>query len=98
IDGTFRQGLEETEMGYGLEVDMIREASALGLLTCPYVFNGDEAVAMAKAGADVLIPHMGLTTKGSIGAKSALTLEEGARRVQAMHHAARKERAERLGL
>ena len=90
IDGTFRQGLEETEMGYGLEVDMIREASQLGLLTCPYVFNDDEAVAMAKAGADVLIPHMGLTTKGSIGAKSALTLDEAAKRVQAMHDAAKK--------
>jgi predicted TIM-barrel enzyme len=90
IDGTFRQGLEETEMSYGLEVDMIREASQLGLLTCPYVFNPDEAVAMAKAGADVLIPHMGLTTKGSIGAKSALTLDEAARRCQAMHDAAKK--------
>ena len=98
IDGTFRQGLEETEMGYSLEVDMIREASQLGLLTCPYVFNDDEAVAMAKAGADVLIPHMGLTTKGSIGAKSALTLEEAARRVQAMHDAARKVRADILVL
>src|SRR5437660_6057725 len=65
IDGLFRQNLEETDMGYGLEVDMIREASALGLLTCPYVFNDDEARDMARAGADVLIPHMGLTTKGS---------------------------------
>jgi predicted TIM-barrel enzyme len=90
IDGTFRQGLEETEMGYGLEVDMIRQASQMGLLTCPYVFNPEEAMAMAKAGADVLIPHMGLTTKGSIGAKSALTLEEAARRCQAMHDAAKK--------
>src|SRR5438270_11442209 len=98
IDGTFRQGLEETEMGYSLEVDMIREASQLGLLTCPYVFNDDEAVAMAKAGADVLIPHMGLTTKGSIGAKSALTLEEAARRVQAMHDAAKKVRSDVLVL
>src|SRR5436190_14154521 len=80
IDGTFRQGLEETEMGYGLEVDLIRQAGELGLLTCPYVFNADEATAMARAGADVLIPHMGLTTKGSIGAKSALTLAEAARR------------------
>src|SRR5438874_9830068 len=70
IDGTMRQGLEETEMGYGLEVDMIRQAHELGLLTCPYVFNPDEATAMASADADVLIPHMGLTTKGSIGAKS----------------------------
>lgn len=90
IDGTFRQGLEETEMGYGLEVDMIRQAGELGLLTCPYVFSEDEAKAMATAGADVLIPHMGLTTKGSIGAKSALTLAEAARRVQALHDAAKK--------
>jgi predicted TIM-barrel enzyme len=90
IDGTMRQGLEETGMGYGLEIDMIREAGAIGLLTCPYVFNEDEAREMAKAGADVLIPHMGLTTKGSIGAQTALTLDEAARRVQAMHDAAKK--------
>jgi predicted TIM-barrel enzyme len=89
IDGTFRQGLEETDMGYGLEVDMIRQARELGLLTCPYVFTEDEARAMAKAGADVLIPHMGLTTKGSIGARSALTLPEAAKRVQALHDAAK---------
>jgi predicted TIM-barrel enzyme len=98
IDGTFRQGLEETEMGYGLEVDMIREASKVGLLTCPYVFNPDEAVAMAQAGADVLIPHIGLTTKGSIGAKSALTLDEAARRCQAMHDAAKKAKPDVLVL
>jgi predicted TIM-barrel enzyme len=90
IDGQFRQSLEETEMGYGLEVDMIRQASGLGLLTCPYVFNEDEARDMARAEADVLIPHMGLTTKGSIGARTALTLEEAARRVQNMHDAAKK--------
>ncbi len=88
IDGTFRQGLEETGMGFDLEVEMIREARALDLLTCPYVFTEGEARAMAQAGADVLIPHMGLTTKGSIGAKTALTLEEAARRVQALHDAA----------
>jgi predicted TIM-barrel enzyme len=98
IDGTYRQGLEETEMGYGLEIDMIRAANQLGLLTCPYVFNPDEAVGMARAGADVLIPHMGLTTKGSIGAKSALTLEESARRCQAMHDAAKKVKADVLVL
>jgi predicted TIM-barrel enzyme len=98
IDGTFRQGLEETDMGYGLEVDMIREAAELGLLTCPYVFNPDEAVAMARAGADVLIPHMGLTTKGSIGAKSALTLDDAARRIQAMHDAAKKVKTDVLVL
>jgi predicted TIM-barrel enzyme len=90
IDGTFRQGLEETGMGFGQEVDMIRDAGRLGLLTCPYVFNEEEARAMARAGADVLIPHMGLTTKGSIGAQTALTLDESARRVQAMHDAAKQ--------
>jgi predicted TIM-barrel enzyme len=89
IDGTFRQGLEETGMGYELEVEMIREARALGLLTCPYVFTEDDARAMALAGADVLIPHMGLTTKGSIGAATALTLAEAAERVQRLHDAAR---------
>jgi predicted TIM-barrel enzyme len=88
IDGSFRQGLEETGMGFDLEVEMIREARALGLLTCPYVFNEDEARAMASAGADVLIPHMGLTTKGTIGAKSALTLEDAAKRIQGLHDAA----------
>lgn len=90
IDGTYRDGLEETGMGYGLEVDMIRLAHELDMLTCPYVFNPDEAAAMAAAGADVLVPHMGLTTKGSIGAHTALTLEEAAKRVQAMRDAAVK--------
>ncbi len=90
IDGTFRQNLEETEMGFGLEVDMIRQAHEMGLLTTPYCFNEEEAAAMAKAGADILIPHMGLTTKGSIGATTALTLEQSAKRVQALHDAAKK--------
>jgi len=90
IDGTFRQGLEETEMGFGLEVDLIRTAHEMGLLTTPYCFNPDEAAAMAKAGADILIPHMGLTTKGAIGATTAPTLAESARRIQAMHDAARR--------
>ena len=89
-DGKFRQNLEETDMGYGLEVDMIKLAHEMGLLTTPYAFNEDEARAMTKAGADILIPHMGLTTKGSIGAHTALTLDEAARRVQAMHDAAKK--------
>ncbi|RIK79898.1 MAG: hypothetical protein DCC68_12300 [Planctomycetota bacterium] len=89
IDGQFRQNLEETGMGFGLEVDMIRTASELNLLTTPYVFDPDDARAMAAAGADILIPHMGLTTKGTIGAHTAVTLEESARRVQAMHDAAK---------
>src|SRR5882724_5921681 len=89
-DGKFRQNLEETGMGFGLEVDMIREAHDLGLLTTPYAFNDDEATAMAKAGADVLIPHMGLTTKGSIGAQTAMTLEDAAKSVQSMCDAAKK--------
>lgn len=88
FDGAFRANLEETGMGYGLEVETVRLARELGLLTCPYVFTPDEARAMAKAGADVLVPHMGLTTKGAIGAHTALTLEESAKRVQAMRDAA----------
>lgn len=98
LDGTYRDGLEETGMGYGLEVDMIRLAHELDMLTCPYVFNPDEATAMAAAGADVLVPHMGLTTKGSIGAHTALTLEESAKRVQAMRDAAVKVNPEILVL
>jgi len=88
FEGMLRAGLEETGMGYGLEVDMIGQAHNLGLLTCPYIFNEDDARAMTEAGADVLVPHMGLTTSGSIGASTALTLEEAARRVQAMRDAA----------
>lgn len=88
IDGVFRQNLEETGMGYGPEVEMIRLAHEMDLLTCPYVFDPEQAVKMTEAGADVLIPHMGLTTKGMIGAQTALTLEESAERVQAMRDAA----------
>jgi predicted TIM-barrel enzyme len=98
VDGTLRQNLEETGMGYGLEVDMIRTAHEMGLLTTPYAFNPDEASAMAAAGADILIPHMGLTTKGSIGAETAVTLEQAATRVQAMHDAAKKVNPEILVL
>lgn len=90
IDGTFRKGLEETGMGYDLEVQMIELASNMGLLTTPYCFNVDEATAMAKAGADILIPHMGLTTKGMIGASTAVTLDDSVKRCQAMHDAAKK--------
>lgn len=88
FDGVFRSNLEETGMGYGLEVEMIRQARELELLTCPYVFTPAEARAMAEAGADVLVPHMGLTAKGEIGAETALTLEAAAARVQAMRDAA----------
>ncbi len=88
FDGLIRTNLEETGMGYDLEVEMIREAHKLDLLTCPYVFTPEEARKMAEAGADVLVPHMGLTTKGTIGAETALTLAESAKRVQAMRDAA----------
>ncbi|MFD0676741.1 MULTISPECIES: phosphoenolpyruvate hydrolase family protein [unclassified Paenibacillus] len=87
IDGTFRQNLEETGMGYSLEVEMIRKAHELDLLTTPYVFNEEDAIAMAEAGADVLVAHVGLTTKGSIGAKTALTLDESADLVQRIYNA-----------
>jgi predicted TIM-barrel enzyme len=89
FDGVFRQNLEETGMGYGLEVEMIRKARALDLLTAPYVFTPDEARLMAEAGADVLVPHVGLTTSGTIGAQTALSLDEAVERVQAMHDAAK---------
>ncbi len=88
IDGTFRQNLEETGMGYALEVEMVRAASELGLLTAPYVFTPDDARAMAEAGADVLVPHMGLTTGGAIGAETAKTLDESVELIQAMRDAA----------
>jgi predicted TIM-barrel enzyme len=88
IDGVFRQNLEETGMGYALEVEMIREAHGLGLLTAPYVFTPEDARAMAEAGADVLVPHMGLTTGGAIGAETAKTLDECVELVQAMRDAA----------
>lgn len=90
FDGTIRQGFEETGMGYDLEVEMIREANKLDLLTCPYVFTPEDARKMTQAGADVLVPHMGLTTKGSIGAQTALTLEQAAQKVQVMHDAAKE--------
>lgn len=97
-NGTFRVGLEETGMGFGLEVDMIRLAREMNLLTTPYCFNPDEAQAMAQAGADILIPHLGLTTKGTIGAATAVTLADAVGRVQAMHDAARRVRGDVLVL
>ena len=75
IDGNFRANLEETGMGYALEVDMIRAAHAMDLLTTPYVFDETSAADMARAGADIIVPHMGLTTGGAIGAETAVTLE-----------------------
>lgn len=90
IDGVFRANLEETGMGFGLEVDMIRTAHEMGMLTTPYAFNPDDAAALAKAGADILIPHVGLTTKGSIGAATALTIDEAVKSVQAMCDAAKR--------
>ena len=89
-DGVFRQNLEETDMSFSLEVDMIRQAHELDIFTMPYVFSVDEGVAMAKAGADVLVTHMGLTTKGAIGARTAKTLEECAALTQAIRDAAVK--------
>ena len=90
IDGVFRQNLEETGMGYGLEVEMIRKAHELDMLTCPYVFDPDQARAMAEAGADILVAHMGLTTKGTIGAKTALTLDDCVTKIKAIIKAGRE--------
>ncbi|MCT1866431.1 phosphoenolpyruvate hydrolase family protein [Dermabacter sp. p3-SID358] len=89
IDGVFRANLEETGMGFGPEIDMIRMANELDLLTSPYVFDVEQAKEMAAAGADILVPHMGLTTSGTIGAQTALTLEESAKKVQELADAAR---------
>lgn len=88
IDGTFRQNLEETGMSYALEVEMIRLAREKDLLTTPYVFDPQQAEAMARAGADILVAHMGLTTGGAIGAETALTLEACVGRIDAIAQAA----------
>jgi predicted TIM-barrel enzyme len=90
IDGLFRVNLEETGMSYGLEIDMIAEARRQDLLTTPYVFNEDEAAAMARAGADIVVCHLGLTTGGSIGAATALKLEDCPAKVEAWAEAALK--------
>lgn len=92
IDGTFRANLEETGMGFGLEIDMIRAAREKDMLTTPYVFSADEAVEMAKAGADIIVPHMGLTTGGSIGAETALKLEDCPRLIEDWAEAAKRVR------
>jgi predicted TIM-barrel enzyme len=87
-DGTFRENIEETGMGFGLEVDMVRLAASKGLFTAPYAFDPDQAAAMAEAGADVLVPHVGLTSKGTIGARTTSTLDEAVVAVQRMRDAA----------
>jgi len=93
-DGMFRANLEETGMGYGLEAEMIRRARDLELLTTPYAFTPGEAKLMAEAGADVIVAHMGLTTKGAIGASTALTLEECPAKVQAICDTAKETNSE----
>ena len=96
IDGLFRQNLEETGMSFAKEVEMIGLASDMDLLTTPYVFTPDEATEMVRAGADVVVAHMGLTTKGTIGARTAMTLDDAVERIQAIHDAARSVREEVL--
>lgn len=96
IDGMFRQNLEETGMGFHHEVEMIRLAAEKDMLTTPYVFSSEEAIAMAEAGADILVAHMGLTTGGSIGAETARTLEDCVRDIGAWAQAARSVRPDIL--
>jgi predicted TIM-barrel enzyme len=98
FDGRIRANLEETGIGYGLEVDMIRLARSKDLLTTPYVFDESEARAMTEAGADIVVAHMGLTTGGSIGAETALSLEQAAEQVSAIAAAARQVRDDVLVL
>ena len=98
FDGRMRQSFEETGMGFGLEVDMIAAAHALDMLTTPYVFDADEAKAMAKAGADVIVAHMGVTTGGTIGATSAKTLDDCVKEIDAITAAARKVRKDIITL
>jgi predicted TIM-barrel enzyme len=94
IDGTFRQNLEETGMGFSLEVEMIAAAHELDLLTSPYVFDEEQARIMVAAGADIIVAHMGLTTKGAIGAQTAMSLDQAVSRVQAICDAAKSVRSD----
>jgi predicted TIM-barrel enzyme len=94
IDGTFRVSLEETGINFASEIDMIRQAHELDLLTTPYVFSADEAIEMARAGADLIVPHMGVTTGGAIGATTAKTLEHSVKLIDEWAEAARKVRKE----
>ena len=96
IDGMFRENLEETGMGYIKEVELVAEARALDLLTTPYVFTPKDAVDMARAGADILVAHMGLTTKGSIGAATAKTLDQSVTLIREIARAAHAERKDIL--
>jgi len=98
IDGVFRANLEETGMGYALEVEMVRQAAALDLLTTPYVFCEDDARAMARAGADIVVCHLGLTTGGSIGAGTARTLDQCVDDVNAWSAAALAEKPDAIVL
>jgi predicted TIM-barrel enzyme len=90
FDGVFRKNLEETGMGYGLEVDLVKAANEKDMLTTPYVFSVEEAVAMTKAGADIIVPHMGLTTGGAIGAETSLKLKDCPAIISAIAEAAKK--------
>ncbi|MBS1800411.1 MAG: phosphoenolpyruvate hydrolase family protein [Acidobacteria bacterium] len=94
IDGNFRQNLEETGMGFGLEVEMIAAAHKLDLLTSPYVFDEGQARIMVAAGADIVVAHMGLTTNGTIGAQTAMTLDQAVSRVQSICDAAKSVRSD----
>ena len=94
IDGVFRANLEETGMGFNLEVDCIAAAHQLDMLTTPYAFDADQARVLTEAGADIIVAHMGLTTSGSIGAKTALTLDDSVTRVRDIADAARKVRSD----
>jgi len=98
IDGVFRQNLEETGMSFALEIDMIRAAHEKDMLTTPYVFSADEAVEMTRAGADIIVAHMGLTTGGSIGAETARSLDDCVREISQWSEAARKIRKDVLVL
>jgi predicted TIM-barrel enzyme len=89
IDGNFRRVLEETGMSFSLEVDMIAAAHELDMLTCPYVFDEDEAEKMTAAGADVVVAHMNTTNKGDIGVRTTISLDDAAKRVQSIHDAAK---------
>jgi predicted TIM-barrel enzyme len=92
VDGVIRQNFEETGMGFDREVNVIRLAHELDLLTCPYVFNEAEAEAMAEAGADIIVAHVGLTSSGRIGARTTITLDDAVATVQAIHDAAKRVR------